>query len=152
MSADATARPRSVGARNAVTLGAASAAMLLLGAVYAYGVLLPALMAEFGWTRATAALPHAVLLFVYAVGMALGGALQDRASPSGGAMVGGLLFGGGLLLASAVPSLGGLVAAYGMLGGVGFGFTYVACVTAAMRAFPGRRGLAAGTVVGAFGL
>jgi OFA family oxalate/formate antiporter-like MFS transporter len=152
MSADAIARSRAVVAQNTVTLAAASVAMFLLGAIYAYGVLLPALMADFSWSRATAALPHAVLLFIYAVGMALGGAMQDRTSPTGGAMLGGLLFGGGLLLAGSLPGLAGLVGAYGILGGIGFGFTYVACVTAAMRSFPDRRGLAAGAVVGAFGL
>lgn len=149
---EAIPRARPVVAQQAATLVAASAAMFLLGAIYAYGVLLPALMAAFGWPRATAALPHAVLLFTYAVGMALGGALQDRTSPTLGVIGGGLLFGGGLLLASEASGLPGLIGGYGVMAGIGFGFCYVACVTAAMRSFPGRRGLAAGAVVGAFGL
>jgi OFA family oxalate/formate antiporter-like MFS transporter len=135
-----------------VTLLTAALVMFLLGAIYAYGVVLPVLMAAFGWPRATAALPHAILLFVYAVGMAVGGVVQDRGSPTGGVMLGGALFGGGLLLASTNGSLLGLVAGYGVIGGIGFGFAYVAAVTAAMRTFPARRGLAAGVVVGAFGL
>ncbi|MHB9132710.1 MAG: MFS transporter [Armatimonadota bacterium] len=135
-----------------ITLVTAGIAMFLLGAIYAYGVLLPALMTSFDWQRSTAALPHAVLLFVYAVGMAIGGTLQDRTSPTSGAIAGGLLFGGGLLLAGRSDSLGGLIGWYGILGGIGFGFAYVACVTAAMHCYPLRRGLAAGIVVGAFGL
>ncbi len=134
------------------TMVAASLVMFLLGAIYAYGVLLPALMQDFGWPRATAALPQAILLFVYAVAMAIGGTVQDRTSPTAGVILGGLLFGGGLLFAGTAHDLLALVWRYGLLSGVGFGFAYVASVTAVMRAFPGRRGLAAGVVVGAFGL
>ncbi len=152
MAHEAIPHVRPVVAQHTVTLVAAAVAMFLLGAIYAYGVLLPALMATFAWTRTTAALPHAVLLFVYAVGMALGGALQDRTSPTGGVIFGGLLFGGGLLLAGTAAGLPGLIIGYGVVAGIGFGFCYVACVTAAMRSFPGQRGLAAGAVVGAFGL
>ena len=135
-----------------LTLVSAAAAMFLLGAIYAYGVVLPVLMSDFGWARATAALPHSVLLFVYAVGMGIGGILEHRLRPTGSAAAGGALFGLGLFLAGLTHSLAGLILAYGVLAGLGFGFTYVASVTAAMRAFPLRRGLAAGIVVGAFGL
>jgi len=135
-----------------VTLVTAAVAMFLLGSIYAYGVLLPALMTAFGWERSTAALPHAVLLFVYAVGMGIGGILEHRLRPSGSAAAGGFLFGAGLILASWLHSLTGLVLAYGVLAGIGFGFAYVSCVTASMRSYPTRRGLAAGVVVGAFGL
>lgn len=152
MAGEALVRGRVAVAQHIVTIVTAAVAMFLLGAIYAYGVLLPVLMAAFGWSRATAALPQAVLLFVYAVGMAIGGTLQDRTNPTGGAMVGGLLFGGGLLLASGADSVLELAGAYGVLSGIGFGFVYVACVTAVMRSFPHRRGLAAGMVVGAFGL
>jgi len=135
-----------------LTLVTAAAAMFLLGSIYAYGVMLPALMSEFGWERSTAALPHAVLLFVYAIGMGIGGMLEHRLSPTGGAAAGGFLFGAGLVIASRMESLTGMVLAYGVLAGIGFGFAYVASVTAAMRSYPARRGLAAGVVVGAFGL
>ncbi len=134
-----------------ILLSAASA-MFLLGAIYAYGVILPAFMAAFGWSRGTAALPHAVLLFVYALGMGIGGALERRLSPMGGAVLGGLAFGLGVVAAGHARSLLGVIIAYGILGGMGFGFAYVSAVTAALRAFPTRRGLAAGLVVGAFGL
>jgi len=126
--------------------------MFLLGAIYAYGVVLPALMADFGWNRSTAALPQSVLLFVYAIGMGVGGLLQDRANPTGIAIAGGALFGLGLRLAGEAGTLGGLILTYGIMAAIGFGFTYVAAVTAAMKSLPARRGLAAGIVVGAFGL
>lgn len=131
---------------------AASLAMFLLGSIYAYGVFLPVFMTSFGWSRSIAALPHSVLLFVYAIGMGIGGALQDRTSPTQIATAGGVLFALGLVLASRSESLLGLVMSYGVLGGIGFGFAYVAAVTAVMKSFPDRRGMAAGLVVGAFGL
>lgn len=134
------------------TLFTAALAMFLLGAIYAYGVLLPAMMLTFHWPHSTAALPQSVLLFVYAVGMSLGGLLQDRLNPRYIAMTGGLLFGLGLAFAGYAAGLTLLVLSYGVLGGIGFGFAYVTAVTAAMRSYPRRRGLAAGLVVGAFGL
>lgn len=150
MTTDALASPREVSP--ALTLTSAALAMFLLGAIYAYGVLLPAFMADFGWDRSTAALPQAVLLFVYAIGMGIGGALQDRTSPTRIAMLGGALFGMGMILAGYATTLWGLLIAYGVIAAIGFGFTYVAAVTAAMQVLPHRRGLAAGLVVGAFGL
>jgi OFA family oxalate/formate antiporter-like MFS transporter len=126
--------------------------MFLLGAIYAYGVLLPALIASFGWSTATGVLPQSVLLFVYALGMGIGGLLQDRFSPTRIVMAGGLAFGLGLMLASGARTLPALLLSYGGLCGLGFGFTYVSSVTAAMTSFPARRGLVAGLTVGAFGL
>lgn len=135
-----------------LTLGAAALAMFVLGSIYAYGVVLPALADALHVTRGTAALPHAVLLFVYAVGMAIGGVLQDRLRPTRIAILGGVLFGLGVWWAGSATSTAALVLRYGLLGGLGFGFTYVAAVSAVMHAYPTRRGFAAGVVVGAFGL
>lgn len=135
-----------------MTLVAAALAMFLLGSIYAYGVLLPAIVIAFDTSRAAAAFPHAVLLFTYAVGMGIGGILQDRVRATLIAVVGGVLFGLGVLWAGAAQTPSVLVLRYGLLGGIGFGFAYVAAVTAVMQSFPERRGFASGVVVGAFGL
>jgi len=139
-------------ARSLTTMIAAMLVMFLLGAVYAYGILLPAIMTTFHWRNAEAILPQSVLLFVYAIGMGLGGVLQDRIGPTRIAMFGSILFGLGLLFAGRATTLLGFTVSYGILGGIGFGCAYVSAVTAAMRSFPHRRGLAAGLVVGAFGI
>ena len=140
------------GSRRWVTLVAAILAMFILGVIYAYGVFLPVFMREFGWDRSTAAVPQSVLLFVYAVGMGLGGALQDRTSPTIIALAGSLVFGAGLCLATVSTSLLELSVTLGLTAGLGFGFLYVSAVTSVLKCFPARRGLAAGVVVGAFGL
>ncbi len=145
-------RPTGGPGRNRTTLITAMLAMFLLGGIYAYGVLLPAIISSFHWSNAVANLPQSVLLFVYAVGMGVGGVLQDRFGPTRIALWGGLAFGLGLSLAGHATSLTMLVLSYGLLGGFGFGFAYVSAVTAAMRSYPHRRGLAAGLVVGSFGV
>ena len=78
--------------RRGLTLVTAVLAMFVLGVIYAYGVFLPVFMREFGWERSTAAVPQSVQLFVYAVGMGLGGALQDRTSPTLIALAGSVVF------------------------------------------------------------
>lgn len=138
--------------RGWMTILAAMLSMFFLGAIYAYGVLLSDIQRAFAWESSTAVVPQSILLFVYAVGMGVGGVLLDRTNPTRVAIAGGAAFGLGVLLASYTHSLLLLVLSYGVLGGIGFGFAYVAAVTAAMKSFPTRRGLAAGLVVGAFGL
>ncbi|HEX2950649.1 MAG TPA: MFS transporter [Armatimonadota bacterium] len=138
--------------RRITTVIAAMLAMFLLGAIYAYGVLLPDIMQSFHVQSSQATLPQSILLFVYAVGMGIGGALQDRTSPTRIAIGGGAAFGLGMLIASRAHGLTLLVLSYGILAGIGFGFAYVSAVTAVMTSFPKHRGTVAGLVVGAFGL
>lgn len=137
--------------RGWITILTAMVSMFLLGAIYAYGVLLPDIMRAFGWESSLATLPQSILLFVYAVGMGIGGIVLDRTNPTRVAIGGGIIFGLGLILASRATGIATLVGAYGIMAGIGFGFAYVAAVTAAMTTLPHRRGLAAGLVVGAFG-
>lgn len=142
----------SLGSRRWLTLVTAVLAMFVVGVIYAYGVFLPVFMREYGWERSTAALPQSVQLFVYAVGMGLGGALQDRTNPTLIALAGSLVFAAGICLAPLSTSLLELALTLGLTTGLGFGFVYVSAVTSVLTSFPERRGLVAGVVVGAFGL
>ncbi len=64
--------------------------------------------------------------------------------------VGGLLVGASWIGSGLAQSVSALYAWY-MLGGVGVGAVYGACMGIALKWFPDRRGLAAGLVVGAYG-
>lgn len=94
----------------------------------------------------------AFTLFVLAQSwlMPIEGYLVDRLGARIVVAVGGLLVGLSWVGSGLARSLPSLYAWY-VLGGVGVGAVYGACVGTALKWFPDRRGLAAGLVVGAYG-
>lgn len=108
-----------------------------------------------GWvylTDAQATWAYAICGLTFAVFMIPGGMLQDKLGPRLGATLGGLLLGGGCILAGLGRSYASLVAGFGVLGGIGMGLGYAAATPAAVKWFgPERRGLIAGLVVGGYG-
>ena len=68
------------------------------------------------------------------------------------ALVGGVLYGLGVFLASfSANKLWWLYLSYGLIGGVGLGFGYIVSVAVLVKWFPDRRGLITGIAVGGFG-
>ena len=101
-------------------VAAALVLQLCLGVLYAWSVFRAPLMKEFGWTVKEAGYPYMASLFFFAVGMIFAGRWQDKAGPRKVAIFGGLLLGAGAILAGAVgTTIGGMVFAYGILGGLG---------------------------------
>jgi len=78
------------------------------------------------------------------------GYLVDRLGARLIVSVGGLLVGLSWVGSGLADSLSALYVCY-ILGGIGVGTVYGACVGAALKWFPDKRGLAAGLVVGAYG-
>jgi OFA family oxalate/formate antiporter-like MFS transporter len=78
------------------------------------------------------------------------GYLVDRLGAPRIVSAGGLLVGLSWVGSGLADSLPALYGCY-ILGGIGVGTVYGACVGAALKWFPDRRGLAAGLVVGAYG-
>src|SRR3954471_7135919 len=101
---------------------AAVLVQLALGAVYAWSVFTAPLQQQFGWTKAEAVLPFEVAIGTIFIGSLIGGRIQDRRGPRPVALGGVVLYSAGIMLASLVSSsdeLWLLVAAYGVLGGIG---------------------------------
>jgi OFA family oxalate/formate antiporter-like MFS transporter len=91
-------------------------------------------------------------LFFFAVGMIFAGRWQDKAGPRKVAIFGGLLLGAGAILAGAIgQTIGGMVFAYGILGGLGVGFAYVTPIATCIKWFPDMRGTITGLAVFGFG-
>src|SRR5207247_9235793 len=67
------------------------------------------------------------------------------------AFIGGAPYGVGVLLASFSHSLSWLYLTYGVIGGIGLGFSYIVPVAVLVKWFPDRRGLITGIAVGGFG-
>lgn len=126
---------------------------LCLGTVYSWSVFVHPLTDYFTTTLGQVItanevlLPYSVILFVFAITMALTGRFVETHGPGKITVIGCVLTGIGWLSASAVSSIGMLAVMYGVIGGIGIGIAYGATVAVAARWFPDRRGLAVGMIV-----
>ena len=135
--------------------GIATAGVLVqiaLGAVYAWSVFRTPLVEQFGWTISEVTLTFTVSIFMLGVASFVGGLWLNRQGPRIVAMTGGVLYGGGVLLASLSDHrLWWLYLSYGVIGGIGLGFSYIVPVAVLVKWFPDHRGLITGIAVGGFG-
>lgn len=126
---------------------------LILGALYAWGVMGKALVMQWHWTKTQAAMPFAVSTASFALMMVFAGRMQDKFGPRWVAAAGGILFGLGLALSAFVRSPWAMALTFGVIGGIGIGLGYSATTPAAVKWFPaGRKGLITGMVVSGVGL
>ncbi len=130
---------------------------IMLGSAYSWSVFTNPLKAQYGADAFTAMLPFAVALGTFSLGMVFAGRLVDKHGPRKVAVIGGVLVAGGYLLSylmdkTPLSPIVTLVLTYGVVMGVGIGFSYNAPIPTAARWFPERRGLATGIVVMGYGL
>jgi OFA family oxalate/formate antiporter-like MFS transporter len=123
-----------------------------LGAVYAWSVFRTPLSKQFGWSISEVTLTFTISIFVLGVAAFFGGLWLNRKGPRVVALTGGLLYGAGVFLASfSDHKLWWLYLTYGVIGGIGLGFSYIVPVAVLVKWFPERRGLITGIAVGGFG-
>jgi OFA family oxalate/formate antiporter-like MFS transporter len=123
-----------------------------LGAVYAWSVFRTPLAKQFGWSISEVTLTFTISIFVLGIAAFFGGLWLNRKGPRIVATTGGLLYGAGVFLASfSDHKLWWLYLTYGVIGGIGLGFSYIVPVAVLVKWFPDRRGLITGIAVGGFG-
>jgi OFA family oxalate/formate antiporter-like MFS transporter len=125
---------------------------LALGAIYAWSVFTPSLVAE-GWAKSETQWVFAIGLASFAVFMVFAGKKLASWGPQRLAMIGGIVLGVGYFLAGL---LGGtdfwaLLLLIGLVGGAGIGFAYVVPIAVGMRWFPDKKGMITGLAVAGFG-
>lgn len=126
---------------------------LILGILYSWSILKKAMVAEWGWTNTEASLPYTVCILVLAFVSIFGGKLQDKYGPRIIALIGGLLFGAGLIGSSLAKSPIVMVLTFGVISGLGMGFGYAAATPCAIKWFePRKKGLITGIVVAGIGI
>jgi OFA family oxalate/formate antiporter-like MFS transporter len=126
---------------------------LILGVLYAWGVMAKALVVQWHWSKADAALPFTVSTAAFAITMIFAGRLQDKMGPRLIAASGGIVLGLGLLASSFAHSPGVMLVTFGLVGGIGIGLGYSATTPPAIKWFPpSKKGLITGIVVSGVGL
>jgi OFA family oxalate/formate antiporter-like MFS transporter len=135
--------------------GIAAAGFLMqmaLGAVYAWSVFRVPLVKQFHWSIEEVTLTFTISIFVLGVSAFFGGLWLNKIGPRVVALTGGFLYGLGVFLAGfSANKLWWLYLSYGLIGGIGVGFSYIVPVAVLVKWFPDRRGLITGIAVGGFG-
>ena len=127
-----------------------------IGAVYAWSVFGGALenAEAFQLSKVEASLPFTVTIAMIFIGSFIGGRIQDRRGPRIVALVGGVIYAVGIILASFADSddeLWLIILGYGVISGFGLGFAYIVPIAMLQKWFPDKRGLITGLAVGGFG-
>ena len=133
---------------------AAIAIQLILGVAYISSVFQDGIAQSiFNDNHADAALTFSLLIFAMTTGSAIGGKIAIKYSSRVAVAAGGIITGVGFLIASfvtsSVPWL--LWLSYGIMGGMGMGFTYSTTIACAQKWYPHKKGLVTGLIVSALG-
>lgn len=125
---------------------------MALGAAYAWSVFRIPLSKEFGWSISEVTSTFLISWFFLGVSAFIGGIWMKRKHPRIVAMTAGVLWGGGVFLASfSAHKLWWLYLTYGVIGGTGLGMGYVVPIAVLVKWFPDRRGFITGLAVAGFG-
>jgi MFS family permease len=134
---------------------AAVAIHLSVGSIYAWSVFnKPIEAAVPAFPRGAAAYTFSIAIALLGLSAAFGGRWLERVGPRLAARVAAVCFASGLALggvAVATQTLWLLYVGVGVVGGIGLGLAYVAPVSALVKWFPDRRGMATGLAVLGFG-
>jgi MFS transporter, OFA family, oxalate/formate antiporter len=126
---------------------------LIIGALYAWSVMGKELAKQWHWTKTEAMLPFATSTASFAVTMIFAGRWQDKVGPRYVAMLGGIMFGLGMVLSSFVHTPLLMLITFGVVGGMGIGLGYSATTPPSIKWFPpAKKGLITGIVVSGVGL
>jgi len=125
---------------------------IALGAMFSLPVLLRPIVAATHWSTTGVSAAMTVGFLAMAVGSPLWGALSDRIGARWTCLIGSLLLGGGLELASMAPSLIGFQFAFGLLVGLATSAIFAPIMACVTGWFSTHRSLAVSLVSGGFGV
>jgi MFS family permease len=125
---------------------------IALGAMFSLPVLLRPIAAATGWSTTGVSAAMTVGFLAMAVGSAAWGALSDRIGARWTCLIGSLLLGAGLALASMAPSLTGFQFAFGLLVGLATSAIFAPIIACVTGWFATQRSLAVSLVSAGFGV
>jgi OFA family oxalate/formate antiporter-like MFS transporter len=135
-----------------VSLSVCLLANLCAGFGYSWSVFLKPMTSMFGWSGSSVSLSFTALISAGAVTAILVGKAGEYLHPRHLMLIGGVLFGAGIIALGSTRSLGHLYG-FTVLAGVGMGVVYPgATMSNGIRSFPDKRGLASGLLTAGYGL
>ena len=126
-------------------------AQLTIAALYAWSILSVAIINEMSWSENEVLVAYLIAQFVFAFSTIFSGRLVDKKGPKVTLIIGGILYGGGLMLSSLATTPFMLVITYGVITGAGVGFVYVCPLSTLIKWFPKNKGTITGLSVAVFG-
>ncbi len=127
-----------------VVAGGFAVTFVGFGCVYSFSAFIDSLQQDFGASRGSVSLVFSLAGFLYFTVGTASGPLADRFGSRRTALIGMILIGIGLALASMAQNLTQVYAAYGLGVGLGVGCSYVPAMGAVQRWFIKSRGFASG--------
>ncbi len=127
---------------------------LCIGSVYAWSVYTRPLIENLGWELEETQLTFSIAIFILGISAAFLGHFIEKKGPRTSALLASVFFGIGILgsgLAVKLESIYLLYLFYGLFGGIGLGLGYIAPVSALIKWFPDKPGMATGMAVMGFG-
>lgn len=125
---------------------------ICLGATYSWSVYVHPLKELTGLHQGPVQAPYTAFYFIFPLTTMLVGGYLPRIGARRSAMLGGVLFGGGWILAGLGKfSFLFTVLGVGCLSGIGAGMAYIVPITVCIRWFPNNMGLVSGVAVAGFG-
>ena len=131
---------------------------LSVGMLYTWSIIrrkmeMPLGEGGWGWTSSEAGLPYTVAVVFFALGLLIGGRIQDKIGPRWVVTAGGFFTGFGMVLSGLIGNnLTGITVSFGIITGLGIGFGYGCVTPPALKWFhPSKKGMVSGLIVGGFG-
>jgi MFS family permease len=129
---------------------------LCIGSLYAWSVYATPMTVYLGNIMGNELTSIAIVFTIAnAVGpitMISGGYFNDKLGPKWVIIVGGVMFGAGMIISGFAKSLGMLIFSYGILLGLGVGLVYGCTVSNTVKFFPDKRGFIGGIATASYGV
>ncbi len=126
---------------------------LCVGIIYLWSVFSGPVQATFAFSAEAAKMVSSIMLLAFVLGNLVGGFINDKKGAKFAAYLGVILFGLGVGLTGVLnkDTIGLIYGTYCVMGGLGSGIAYGACISCIQKWLPHKRGLASGLAVSAFG-
>ena len=136
-----------------VPVAACLVVQLCVGIIYLWSVFNEPVTHSFQMTQSAGCMVSSYMLIAFVLGCLSGGVVNDAKGPRFTVTVGVLMFGTGVGSSAFVTAQCAFLLniTYALLGGLGAGFGYTACLGCVQKWFPDRRGFASGLAAAAFG-